>query len=150
MYLFALMNCQPAKKTAVVELLKVPNRCQIESCSVLLASKGDAYIEALLWLYRSQNQHARVLAALTEDKCVTLGGWTRDQFYRWTAEYLQWLWYHEDDVNLPKQALLALKPVIEYDAEVMGLFYSLSLQILKMGFSLYLARTMRSRLPAIK
>jgi hypothetical protein len=118
MYLFALMNCSPPKKSAVIDLLKSSNRCQIESCSVLLASNGDAYIEALLWLYRSQNQHARVLAALTEDKCVTMTGWTREQFYRWTAEYLQWLWYHEDDLNLPKQALISLKPVLEYDAEL--------------------------------
>lgn len=118
MLLHALMFCVPPKKSSIVELLRSPNRCQIESCSVLLASNGDAYIEALLWLYRSQNQHTRVLQALTEDRCVRIGGWSRDQFYRWTAEYLQWLWYHDEDITLPKQALLALKPVIEYDAEL--------------------------------
>ncbi len=118
--LSSLVNCFPSRRAAAVELLSSPNRCQIESCSVLLASQGNSYTEALLWLFRSQNQHTRVLQALSEDKCVGVGAWTRDQFYRWAAEYLQWLWYHEEDATLPRQALLALKAVLEYDAE-MGL-----------------------------
>jgi hypothetical protein len=73
MYLFALMHCNPVQKTNIIELLSSPNRCQIESCSVLLASHGNAYTEALLWLYRSQSQHSRVIQALTEDKCVAKG-----------------------------------------------------------------------------
>lgn len=73
MYLFALMNCNPIRRPAVIDLLSSTNRCQIESCSVLLASHGNQYTEALLWLYRSQNQHTRVLSALTEDKCVAIG-----------------------------------------------------------------------------
>lgn len=117
MYLFALMNCSPDRKQAVIELLASPNRCQIESCSVLLASHGNAYTEALLWLYRSQHQHSRVLQALSEDKCVAQGAWSRDQFYNWTADYLRWLWYNEDP-SLPRQALSALKPLLEYDAEL--------------------------------
>jgi hypothetical protein len=73
MYLFALMNCSPVRRAAVIDLLSGPNRCQIESCSVLLASHGNQFTEALLWLFRSQNQHSRVLQALTEDKCVAIG-----------------------------------------------------------------------------
>ncbi len=71
--LSALVNCSPSRRGAVVELLAGPNRCQIESCSVLLASQGNSYTEALLWLFRSQNQHNRVLQALTEEKCVGIG-----------------------------------------------------------------------------
>lgn len=48
----------------------------------------------------------------------SLGAWTKDQFYNWTADYLRWLWYHDEDASLPRQALLALRPVLEYDAEV--------------------------------
>ncbi len=118
MYLFALMNCSTIKRSVVIDLLSSPNRCQIESCSVLLASHGNAYTEPLLWLYRSQHQHSRVLQALSEDKCVAIGAWTRDQFFTWTADYLRWLWYHDEDATLPRQALTALKPVLEYDAEV--------------------------------
>lgn len=36
----------------------------------------------------------------------------------WAADYLRWLWYHEGDAALPKLALFALKPLLEYDAEV--------------------------------
>lgn len=118
MMLFALMHCSPDRKQDVLTLLSSSNRCQIESCSVLLASHGNTYTEALLWLYRSQNQHQRVLQALTEDKCVAIGAWSREQFYNWTADYLRWLWYCEDDASLPRQALLALKPLLEYDAEL--------------------------------
>lgn len=46
------------------------------------------------------------------------GGWNREQFYLWAADYLRWLWYHEGDAALPKLALFALKPLLEYDAEV--------------------------------
>lgn len=126
MLLFALMHCTdasgtPDRRADVLTLLSAPNRCQIETCSVLLASHGNTYTEALLWLYRSQGQHTRVLQALTEDKCVALGAWTREQFYGWTADYLRWLWYQEEDATLPRQALLALKPVLEYDSEVRAL-----------------------------
>lgn len=71
--LFSLMNCSPIRRRAVIDLLSQSNRCHIESCSILLASHGNTYTEALLWLYRSQNQHSRVLQALTEDKCVAIG-----------------------------------------------------------------------------
>ncbi len=75
MLLHAYMHCQPPHehRQAVLKLLSASNRCQIESCAVLLASYGNAYTEALLWLYRSQHQHARVLQALSEDKCVAIG-----------------------------------------------------------------------------
>lgn len=48
---------------------------------------------------------------------VKAGAWNVDQFYRWTAEYLKWLWYSED-INLPVLALKALRQVLEYDAQV--------------------------------
>lgn len=49
---------------------------------------------------------------------MAVGGWNRDQFYLWSADYLRWLWYHEIDATLPKMALFALRPLLEYDAEV--------------------------------
>jgi hypothetical protein len=101
-----------------VQLLSAHNYCQAETCSVLLASQGNPFTEALLWLYRSHNQHSRVLDALKEDKSVAVGGWNREQFYQWSADYLRWLWYHEADASLPKLALFSLKPLLQYDAEV--------------------------------
>ena len=115
--LTSLIDCSPPRRASVVDLLSGPNRCHIESCSVLLASQGHSFIEALLWLYRSHNEHKRVLAALTEDRCVATGAWTKQQFYGWTADYLRWLWYH-DDPTYPTLALPTLKIVLEYDAEL--------------------------------
>lgn len=71
--LFALVNCQPSRRNATVQLLSSPNYCQVETCSVLLASQGNPFTEALLWLYRSHNLHSRVLDALKEDKSVAVG-----------------------------------------------------------------------------
>lgn len=71
--LFALVNCQPSRRNATVQLLSSPNFCQVETCSVLLASQGNPYTEALLWLYRSHNLHSRVLDALKEEKSVAPG-----------------------------------------------------------------------------
>lgn len=116
--LFSLIQCSPPQRTAAVDVLSSKNHCHIESSAVLLASQGNAFTEALLWLYRSRNEHRRVLAALTEDRCVGTGAWTKDQFYTWTAEYLRWLWYHESDASLPQLALSALRPVLEYDANL--------------------------------
>ena len=117
--LFALVNCQPPRRNAVVQLLSSGNNyCQVETSSVLLASQGNPFTEALLWLYRSHGLHSRVLDALKEEKSVAVGGWNRDQFYQWSADYLRWLWYHEFDAALPKLALFALRPLLEYDAEV--------------------------------
>lgn len=115
--LTSLIDCSPPRRAAVVDLLSGPNRCHIESCSVLLASQGHSFIEALLWLYRSHNEHKRVLAALTEDRCVATGAWSKQQFYGWTADYLRWLWYH-DDPTYPTLALPTLKTVLEYNAEL--------------------------------
>lgn len=71
--LFALVNCAPSRRNATVQLLSSPNFCQVETCSVLLASQGNPYTEALLWLYRSHNLHSRVLDALKEEKSVAPG-----------------------------------------------------------------------------
>jgi hypothetical protein len=71
--------------------------------------------EALLWLYRSHGEHKKVLSALSEERCVGSGAvWSRDSYYQWVAEYLQWLWF-QDDNALPSLILPALKPVIEYN-----------------------------------
>lgn len=101
----------------MIELLSRKNRCHIESSAVLLAAQGNAFIEALLWLYRSNNEHKRVLLALTESHCVVPGAWTRAQFYAWTSAYLRELWF-QDNAQLAPLALQALRPVFEYDAEV--------------------------------
>jgi hypothetical protein len=65
------------------------------------------------------------------------GAWTKDQFYTWTADYLRWLWYHDGDAPLPRQALVALKSVLEYDAEVSSMC-SRRIQQLMIIFSLQL------------
>jgi len=117
--LFSLVHCSPPRKSAVIEVLSSgPNRVHIESAAVLLASQGNAFTEALLWLYRSHHEHRRVLAALTEERCVGTGAWSQEQFYAWTADYLRWLWYHDSDASLPPLALSALRPVLEYDASL--------------------------------
>ena len=116
-FLSALINCSPPDKNNIITLLSGPNRCHPEHSAVMLASKGKSYTEGLLWLYRSNGEHRRVLAALTEDRCVDSGAWTREQFYTWMADYLRWLWFSEDSL-LPPFALQSLKLVLEYDAEL--------------------------------
>lgn len=59
-----------------------------------------------------------LIPSVTTNIITTAGGWNREQFYLWAADYLRWLWYHEGDAALPKLALFALKPLLEYDAEV--------------------------------
>ena len=115
--LAALVLCTPPRRSDVLELLSQRNRCHTESSAALLASQGNSFIEALLWLYRSHDEHKRVLAALTEAHCVVPGGWTRTQFYAWTSSYLRELWF-QDSAQLAPLALQALRPVFEYDAEV--------------------------------
>lgn len=66
--LSSLIHCSTARKVA--EFLSQPNRCHLESSAVILASQGNAFTEALLWLYRSHNDHKRVLVALSEERCV--------------------------------------------------------------------------------
>lgn len=74
--------------------------------------------EALLWLYRSRGEHKKVLSALSEERCVGSGAvWSRDSYYQWVADYLQWLWFHEDS-GLPSLILPTLKSVIEYNASL--------------------------------
>jgi MinD-like ATPase involved in chromosome partitioning or flagellar assembly len=120
--LCALINCSPSRRHLVIDLLSnasspYKNRCHMESSATMLASQGNAYSEALLWLYRSHHEHKRVLVALTEERCVGAGAWTRDQFYHWTADYLRWLLY-QDENKLTALVLNALRPVLEYDIEL--------------------------------
>lgn len=72
--------------------------------------------EAQLWLYRTHNDHKRVLAILSDDKS-TGEFWTKRQAYVWTADYLSWLWKC-DDAMLTSLVLPALRPVLEYDAQL--------------------------------
>ena len=118
-FLNALISCSPYRKEKAIEILSKANRCHSETSAVLLASRGKLFMEALLWLYRSGGEHRRVLAALTEDRCVETGAWSKDQFYTWVADYLRWLWF-SDDASLPPLALQSLKSVLEYDP-VLGL-----------------------------
>lgn len=115
--LAAHMACNPPRKQAVVELVSSQNRCHIESCSVILASHGNAFIEALLWLYRSHGEHKRVLSQLNEDRCGGVGGWTKEQLYMWTADYLRWLWAQGDASSIAL-VLQNVRPVLEFDAEL--------------------------------
>jgi hypothetical protein len=67
-------------------------------------------------LYRSHGEHKKVLSALSEERCVGSGAvWSRDSYYQWVAEYLQWLWF-QDDSTLPSLILPTLKTVMEYNA----------------------------------
>jgi len=136
MYLHALLHSNSvSKKSQILSLLSQPNQCHVESCAFLLASiGGTAYMDALLWLYRSQKQHIRILSMLSEEKCVTSGGWNRDEYYHWTADYLQYLWYQEEEIGLPLQILPILMNIIEqYDAEL-GLNILLSRPIHKSNY----------------
>lgn len=90
-----------------------PSHLQAKTPSAQTDGAGP-YTEALLWLYRSQGDHKRVLANLSEAQCCAphgpggaagsggKGGWTREQYYRWTADYLRWLWHHDSDPALPR------------------------------------------------
>lgn len=81
-------------------------------------SLSQPSLEALLWLYRSHGEHKKVLSALSEERCVGSGAvWSRDSYYQWVADYLQWLWFHEDS-GLPALILPTLKSVIEYSASL--------------------------------
>jgi hypothetical protein len=75
MYLHALLHSNLVnKKALILQLVSQPNQCHVDSCAYVLATIGKtAYIEALLWLYRSQRQHTRILSMLTEEKCVVNG-----------------------------------------------------------------------------
>lgn len=115
--LVAHMACNPPRKSAVTDLVSSQNRCHIESCSVILASHGNAFIESLLWLYRSHGEHKRVLSQLTEDRCGGVGGWTKDQLYLWSADYLRSLWAL-GDAQLTALVLQYVRPVLEFDAEL--------------------------------
>ena len=115
--LTALVICSPSRTDSVVDMLSKSNRCHSETSAVMLASRGKTYTEALLWLYRSNGEHRRVLAALTEERCVDSGAWTKEEFYTWVTVYLRWLWFSED-TSLPSLALQSLRQVIEYDADL--------------------------------
>ena len=165
-YLSALVNCSPARRGGVLDLLtELPpvqpnsasssqnssshstsvtsrrkltgsigynrdfgNQCHVESCAVVLASQGSAFTEPLLWLYRSHAEHKKALGYLTEDRCVISGsgksgtvGWNIHQFYQWTRDYLQWLWFNEGDKGataLAPLVLPSLKQVLKFDADL--------------------------------
>lgn len=81
--------------------------------------------------------------------CVSVSGvWSREQFFEWCAEYLQWLWHHDDDRSLPRLALGALQPLLDFSPEVggwvgcewVGKSTHLSLLLLQLGLSVLLVR----------
>jgi len=115
--LTTLVNCSPPRIETVVAMLSKTNRCHSESSAVMLASRGKSFTEALLWLYRSNGEHRRVLAALTKERCVDSGAWTMEQYQSWVADYLRWLWF-SDDATLPPLALQSLRHVLEYDGDL--------------------------------
>ena len=110
----ALLQCSPARRITVLQLVSKNNHCHIDSSAVLLASQGNAYVESLLWLYRSRGEHRRVIANLTEDRCLNINNsgnnsssdsptrnpgmsvWSRSEMYAWMTEYLSYLWNHGD------------------------------------------------------
>ena len=100
--LSALLACYPIKLNSIIQLLSNKNYCNIIISTELLVINGTNYIEALLWLYRINNQHEKVLNALTIDKCISIDFWNFEQFYQWTYEYLNILWYSDNikDVSL--------------------------------------------------
>lgn len=126
--LVARLHCVPPRKWDIVDLLSRPNRVHEASCLPLLAERGVAYAEALLWLYRSVGAHERVLQNLTEAKCVSPSdpeAMTVPQFYAWSSDYLRSLWRssHASEVRLvvtpiagahepPVVALLRANPLL--------------------------------------
>ena len=115
--LSALVGCSPPKQDVVRKLLVEPNRCDVEGGALLLSSHGNAYFEALLWLYRGNGEHKRALNILSEERCVDSVGWSQKQYYAWLADYLRSLWYNEDG-GLPVLTLKYLKQVLHYDPKL--------------------------------
>lgn len=120
MLLNALLSCSPPRRNAVVDLLSKKQfvyRGQFKGSSQLLASFGTPYIEAMLWLYRSRGFHQKVLSALTEDRCVQSGFWTREQLQLWMCDYLKELW-QSPEFYKKQLCLTALKPLLEQNPEL--------------------------------
>lgn len=42
-YISALINCHPSRRSTVVSILSKPNYCHVDSCSLMIASQGNAY-----------------------------------------------------------------------------------------------------------
>jgi len=117
----ALLACTSPRRSTVLEIVSNPNNCHVESCSVLLASQGPTYMEALLWLYRSNHEHRRVLAILARSapfstspssstsSASTLSSgsaipWSRTQYLTWVSQYLSFLWT-DGDVQVANNSL---------------------------------------------
>lgn len=98
LYVSALVHCSPPRRSVIVGLLSKPNYCHLDSCSLMIASQGNAYTEALLWLFRSHSDHKRVLSALSESNCCGENAWNRRQYYVWVTEYLTTLWRNSTPV----------------------------------------------------
>jgi hypothetical protein len=47
LYVSALTHCNPPRRAAIVALLCKPNYCHLDSCSLMIASQGNAYTGAL-------------------------------------------------------------------------------------------------------
>ncbi len=117
--LSSLVACVPDRKGAVIALLKEKNRCDVDGGALCLSSQGNAYFDALLWLYRSNNEHKRCLQNLDEKRCIQAANWTQEQYYLWITEYLRFLWY-SDSRSWPLLTLKYLPTVLQYNPH-MGL-----------------------------
>lgn len=117
--LSSLVACVPDRKGAVIALLKEANRCDVDGGALCLSSQGNAYFDALLWLYRSNNEHKRCLQNLDEKRCIQAANWTQEQYYLWLTDYLRYLWY-SDSRSWPLLTLQYLPAVLQYNPH-MGL-----------------------------
>ncbi len=112
----AYLRCSPPRRQRIIDLLsseEIPCRCDFETTAPLLSGGGLIMLEPLLWLYRSKGHHTHALGLLSEERCMgsgkgTLktynsegegGVWTRNDFWQWTAEYLQNLWFSSNPVH---------------------------------------------------
>ena len=47
-YMSALIHCSPPRRTVIVNMLSKPNYCYVDSCSLMIASQGNAYTGIVL------------------------------------------------------------------------------------------------------
>ncbi len=112
--MYAYLRCSPPRRQRIIDMLSSEEttcRSDFDTIAPVLSGGGLTMLEPLLWLYRSKGHHTHALGLLSEERCVgsgkgTLkadsegkGVWTRNDFWQWTAEYLQNLWFSRNPVH---------------------------------------------------
>ncbi len=112
--IYAYLRCSPPRRQRIIDMLsseEMTCRCDFDTIAPVLSGGGLTMLEPLLWLYRSKGHHTHALGLLSEEHCVSSGKgtlkadsegegiWTRNDFWQWTAEYLQNLWFSRNPVH---------------------------------------------------